>query len=96
MKLPKMIIFDYGHTLLYEPGFNKLRGTEAIMPYITVNPQNLTAKEIADFNSKIYAEYCRKSQSIGLEMHNLCCMRLAYELLGLKFSVSIEEAKQIF
>jgi putative hydrolase of the HAD superfamily len=96
MKLPKMIIFDYGHTLLYEPGFNKLRGTEALMPYITVNPQNLTAKEIVDFNSNIYAEYCRKSQSICLEMHNLCCMRLSYELLRLKFSVPIEEAEQIF
>jgi putative hydrolase of the HAD superfamily len=82
MKFPKIIIFDYGHTILYEPGFNKLRGTEALMPYITANPQKHTAKKIADFTVNIYSEYCRKSQSIGLEMHNLCCMRLAYELLG--------------
>jgi putative hydrolase of the HAD superfamily len=95
MKLPKMIIFDYGHTLLYEPGFNTLRGTEALMPYITENPQKLTAEEIKDFDGKIFSEHCRKAQSSGLEMHNFCCMRLAYELLGLKFSVSIEEAERI-
>jgi putative hydrolase of the HAD superfamily len=96
MNIPKMILFDYGHTLLYEPGFNKLCGTEAIMPYVTENPQGLTAKEIADFNGKIFTEYCRIAQPIGLEMHNLCCMRLSYELLGLKFSVSIEEIERVF
>jgi putative hydrolase of the HAD superfamily len=95
MKLPNMIIFDYGHTILYEPRFNTLRGTEALMPYITENPQELTVNEIKDFDGKIFVEYCRKAQSIGLEMHNFCCMQLAYELLGLKFSVSIEETERI-
>jgi hypothetical protein len=50
-----MILFYYGHTLLYEPDFNKLCGMEAIMPYVTENPQELIAKEIADFNGKIYS-----------------------------------------
>ena len=38
MKLnkPKMILFDYGHTLLYEPGFDTLRGVEAIFKYVKV------------------------------------------------------------
>jgi putative hydrolase of the HAD superfamily len=91
-----MILFDYGHTLLYEPGCDTLRGTEALMLYIIENPQALAARKIRDFDGKIFSEYCKKAQSIGLEMHNLCCMRLAYELLGLKFSVSIEEVEQIF
>ena len=26
MNYPRMIIFDYGHTLLYEPGWDSVRG----------------------------------------------------------------------
>ncbi len=26
MRSPKMIVFDYGHTLLYEPGWDSDRG----------------------------------------------------------------------
>jgi len=33
MVKPKMILFDYGHTLLYEPENSNLRGTEAVMRY---------------------------------------------------------------
>ena len=31
---PKIILFDYGHTLFYEPGFNFLRGEEALFEYV--------------------------------------------------------------
>ena len=44
MKKPEMILFDYGHTLLCEPGFDALRCEEAAFSYIVENPQNLTAR----------------------------------------------------
>ena len=35
LKQPKMIIFDYGHTLLYEPGHNPSNGNKAVYDYIS-------------------------------------------------------------
>jgi len=32
---PKMILFDYGHTLLYEIGHNAEKGNKAIYQYIS-------------------------------------------------------------
>lgn len=35
MTYPKMIIFDYGHTLLYEPGWDSIRGEKTLFEYLT-------------------------------------------------------------
>ena len=44
MKKPKMIIFDYGDTLLCEPSIDFLRGTEVLFEYVKSNRNNLTPK----------------------------------------------------
>ena len=36
---PKMIIFDYGNTLLHEPDFDFLRGDTVLFDFIKSNPQ---------------------------------------------------------
>ena len=45
MRYPKMILFDYGHTLLYEPGYDTLNGEKALFPYIRRNPNNVTPEQ---------------------------------------------------
>jgi len=42
MNKPKMIIFDYGHTLCNEPGFDSLKGNNALLKHATKNPNNYT------------------------------------------------------
>lgn len=42
MKYPQMIIFDYGHTLLYEPDWNTDQGNEALLKHAVKNPNNCT------------------------------------------------------
>ncbi len=37
MKMPEMIIFDYGRTLIYQPNYNVSNGNKAIYPYIDRN-----------------------------------------------------------
>ena len=37
MNNPKMILFDYGGTLMYEPDFETFNGNKAIYPYICEN-----------------------------------------------------------
>ncbi|MBD5157692.1 MAG: hypothetical protein HDT13_08680 [Butyrivibrio sp.] len=43
MRKPKMLLFDYGQTLVDEEKFDGVRETEAVMKYCTVNKHNLTA-----------------------------------------------------
>ena len=52
MQKPEMIIFDYGHTLLYQPDFNTSNGNKAIYPYISRNPRNISFEEY----DKIWSE----------------------------------------
>ena len=46
MTVPKMILFDNGSTLTWEPEPDPLRATRAIMPHITKNPLGLDAEAI--------------------------------------------------
>jgi len=41
MKTPKMILFDYGQTLIAEK-FDGLKGTEAVLRYATRNKYHLS------------------------------------------------------
>lgn len=94
MKKPEMIIFDYGHTLLYEPGFNAMRCEEAAYPYIVENPQNLTVEQIYAEVQRVFAEF-QEQRNLGIEIHEWQIMRLVYEYLGLKFSISYRELEEI-
>ena len=94
MKKPEMIIFDYGHTLLYEPGFNAMRCEEAAYPYIVENSQNLTVEQIYAEVQRVFAEF-QEQRNLGIEIHEWQIMRLVYEYLGLKFSISYRELEEI-
>lgn len=47
MKLPEMIMFDFGNTLIYESGFDGVRGTRAVLEYATSNKHSLSAEEVS-------------------------------------------------
>ncbi|MDE6405024.1 MAG: HAD family hydrolase [Lachnospiraceae bacterium] len=94
MKRPEMILFDYGHTLLYEPGFDALRCEEAAFPYIVENPLQLTAKQIYAEVQKLFERF-QGERDNGIEIHQWQFMRLAYEYLGLTFRISYEELEEI-
>lgn len=89
-----MIIFDYGHTLLYEPGFNAMRCEEAAFPYIIKNPMNLTAEQIYTEVQKMFQQFNEQRKS-GIEIHEWQFMRLIYEHLGIQFGISYEELEEI-
>lgn len=95
MKKPKMIIFDYGHTLLYEPGHDLLRGEEALFRYVIKNKKGLTPKEINEFSHELYLK-TRCVRDMGYEIHQWQFQRLVYEYLGIEFSISPAEAEKVF
>lgn len=94
MKKPEMIIFDYGQTLLYEPGFDARRCEEAAYPYVVENPYNLTVEQIYEHVQRMFQHFQVQRDS-GIEIHEWQLMRLVYEYLGMKFSISYEELEEI-
>lgn len=92
---PKMIIFDYGQTLLYEPDFDTLRAEKELFKYIKTNKYGITAEEVNDFTQKVFAEV-GVARTNGLEIHERQFQRFVYEYLGIEFSISYEEAEPIF
>jgi len=91
---PRMIVFDYGGTILWEPEFTALNGMREVCRYITANPLGLNAEQI---NAHVRAAYERimDFKRMGAEVHQQQFMRLAYESIGLEFSVSYDELERI-
>lgn len=96
MKKPKMIIFDYGHTLLCETGFDFLRGEESLFEYVKSNKNNLTPKQVCDFAQELF-EKISVLRELGLELHEWQFQRFfLYEYLEIELSISLPEAEKIF
>lgn len=94
MKKPRMILFDYGHTLLYEPEFDFLKGEKAVFKHIKDNPLNVTPEEVYTFGIQLYEEFkgCRK---LGYELHEWQMLKCKYDRFGISFTIPLEEVENI-
>lgn len=95
MTRPKMILFDYGHTLLSEPEFDFARGNRALFPYIRENPMEVTPEEFDRVSKQVFEEAVFPARENGLELNNIQFLRLVLAYLGIELSVSLEEAERI-
>jgi len=95
MKKPKMILFDYGHTLLCEPDPDFIRGEAALFEYVKSNKNNLTPKQVCDFSQELF-ERIGVARELGLELHEWQFQRFLYEYLEIELSISLPEAERIF
>ena len=93
MNIPKMILFDYGGTLLYEPDFNPRRGNEALFRLIKDNPNNITLDEYSEKLQTLF-EDIRELRSDLIEIHEYHFLRYLLEFFNITLSVSVEEAEQ--
>lgn len=93
LKKPKMILFDYGHTLLYENHHDVERGNRAIYQCITKNPKNISFEE---FNRVIIDTFAKISECrTGIDINEDDFLRLVLEYLDIGLSVSLEEAERM-
>lgn len=100
MNLPKMILFDYGQTLLDENGFDPVKGTAAVMEYAVENKYNLTPKQVQDEADAILAEIGRVNvggkSTCPIEMSVYPFDAYLYESNGIRLSIPYSEAERIF
>lgn len=94
MNKPKMILFDYGHTLMYEPEFDFLQGEKEIYKHIVKNPKEYTVEECCKFGIDLFKKiYVYRNE--GFELHDWQFLKLKYEYLCIELDISYAEAERI-
>lgn len=100
MKKPKMILFDYGQTLVNEAPFDGVKGTEAVLQYCTENKYHLTAEQIQREANAINNELGRfdpaRRHLFQVEAPNHMFTSYLYESLGIKISLTSEQVDRVF
>lgn len=100
MKRPKMILFDYGQTLISQAKFDGVKGTEAVLSYAVKNRWNRTAAQVQQEAIKINQELNRNDPAFRyqneIEVHNYPFQNYLYESQGIELSISNEEIESVF
>jgi len=100
MKKPKMIMFDYGQTLISESMFNGEAGTRAVLKYAKKNPYQISAKELQEFAKDLNRDIGRfdpdVKKSMQIEVHNHLFQNYLYQYFDLEIELSPEEIEKIF
>ncbi|MBD5104406.1 MAG: HAD-IA family hydrolase [Ruminococcaceae bacterium] len=100
MKMPKMILFDYGQTLIAEQKFDGVKGTEAVLQYATKNKYNLSAEQVQAKANEINREFGRfdpeKRHLFQIEIPNTMFTPYLYESQGIEIALSNSEIDKVF
>lgn len=100
MKMPKMILFDYGQTLVNEEKFNGVKGTEAVMQYAVRNEYHMNAEQIQAYADQINEELGRydpvRSLALQAEIPNSEFSAYLYEALGIELGLDDFHRDKIF
>ena len=99
MKKPKMILFDYGQTLVNEQLFDGVKGTEAVLKYATKNKYNKSAEEVQAYANKLNHELGRfdpeNRHLFQVEVPNYMFTKYLYESQGIEIALSSEEIDSV-
>ncbi len=100
MKLPKMVLFDYGQTLIAEQKFDGIEGTEAVLQYAVKNKYHLSAEQIQARANEINREFGRfdpeKRHLFQIEIPNTMFTPYLYESQGIEIALSNSEIDTVF
>ncbi len=100
MQKPKMIMFDYGQTLISEQKFDGVKGTAAVMEYAVKNKYGYTPEDVqkkADETNDELGRYDRSKRHLfQFEAPNYMFTAYLYESMGIELSVSGAELDRIF
>jgi len=95
LKIPKMIIFDYGHTLVYEDKWDGIKAQKALLEYCVYNKNNLTAEEIDKFAYNLFSEH-RHLTHENIELHEHQFQKILNEYLQIEINLSPVEQEEIY
>ena len=94
MKKPRMILFDYGGTLLNESDFSFREGEKAVFRHVIRNPKGLSSDTVSDYETDFFRSL-GPVRDLGYEPHEFQMLRLKYEMNEIELDISYEEAERI-
>ena len=95
IKKPKMVIFDYGHTLVYEADYDNMSGAEALLQHTAPGGRAVTKEEFNEISSEIY-NMGQTARGTAMEIEFTNMLRFTCEFLGLTLTLSYREAEEVF
>lgn len=99
MQRPKMILFDYGQTLVKEV-FDGIRGTEAVLRYAVKNKYHMTAAQVQAEAEAVNRELGRsdpyRRHLFQIEVPNHMFTAYLYQSLGIELSLGAEQIDKVF
>ena len=97
---PKMILFDYGQTIISQDRFDGVKGTAAVMEHAVENRRGLTPEQVQNEADTINRELKRFDPASRarntVEIPNHMFTAYLYESLGIKLDLTAEEIDRIF
>ncbi|NLA76743.1 MAG: HAD family hydrolase [Clostridiales bacterium] len=96
MKLPEMILFDYGDTLMCEKNMNIESAAKALYSHVKVNPASLSADDICSGFVEVYARAQSALKGSGADMHVVDVQRLACACMGIELDIGYDESELLF
>ncbi len=100
MKMPKMVLFDYGQTLIAEQKFDGVKGTEAVLQYAARNKYHLSAEQVQAKATEINRELGKydpeKRHLFQIEIPNTMFTPYLYESQGIEIALSNAEIDTVF
>lgn len=96
MKKPKMIMFDYGNTLVYENVKDDERAFSGISKYIIRNDDNIAMDKFYGGFKKYKRDIFDRFHNVGFEAKYVDIFRVYSELYGIEFSKDWEEIEEIY
>ena len=93
MKRPGMILFDYGHTLVWEKSYDAEKGFDALLAHAVKNPLRADAAQITETYRRLQRPVVRDVVSLDYEMPACAYDRAVYDLLGLEFDIPEDECQ---
>ena len=91
MKKPQMIFFDYGHTLVYEPEQDYLRGARAVLSHAVKNPEGITPERLNEEWSALFSRAVNAMRPLDTETDGVKLDMAIYSAHGLVFDVDAYE-----
>ncbi len=100
MNRPKMILFDYGQTLIDQGRFDGVKGTAAVLEYAVRNKYHRTAEEVQaaaeEVNEFLGRKKREKRHLVQVEVPNRMFTSYLYESQGIELPLSPEEVDRVF
>ncbi len=91
-KTPKMILFDYGGTILNEPDTDFLRSEQIIFSHVISNPHHHTAEELNNWENNRF-QSLQPVRDLDAELTEMQLLKLKYELFGIGLDITYGEAE---